>query len=312
MAIRSFEWTFTKRPLRRYELRDGQDTPVERRLSIPNIFLDAVDLFCNLRGIGWSWSTDTFRGGSRTPSHSIASVAARLFLKLTAYDASQYIMQLICPSTDNPGGGSIFDPTLPFLTRTFIAALVAIFAALWLYAVEDSMYHIATLIGRVLLRQSASLWPPLSRRPWMSTSIREFWGVRWHQIFRHIFVMYGARPGGALLGRPGAIAGAFALSAFIHVVGQWAFGRGVEARTDGGFFLLMGLGIILEGGFERATGSRVRGVLGWLWTMSWTLAWGTPMIDTWARRGVFASYAFPDRLRLGKILVNGAISLSGR
>ncbi|KAH9030382.1 hypothetical protein EDB84DRAFT_211442 [Lactarius hengduanensis] len=42
----------------------------------------------------------------------------------------------------------------------------------------------------------------VSHRPWLSTSLHEFWSYRWHQLFRHIFVTFGARPGGALLGQP--------------------------------------------------------------------------------------------------------------
>jgi hypothetical protein len=103
--------------------------------------------------------------------------------------------------------------------------------------------------------------------------------------------------------------GAFAVSALIHHLGLWGVGYGTEFSTAGGFFLLMGLGAIMEGGYQRATGSPVRGFFGWLWTMLWTLVWGTFMIDGWARRGIFASDVFPDRYRPGKLLVDSAISL---
>ena len=36
-----------------------------------------------------------------------------------------------------------------------------------------------------------------------------------------MFVVYGARPGGALLGKPGACIGAFAVSGVLHDVGLW-------------------------------------------------------------------------------------------
>jgi hypothetical protein len=71
---------------------------------------------------------------------------------------------------------------------------------LWLYARFESMYHITMLIEQVLLRQPASQWPLFMHRPWMATSLRVFWSVRWHQFFRYFFVVFGARPGGALLG----------------------------------------------------------------------------------------------------------------
>ena len=60
VAMKSIEWTFTKRPLRRYELPEGRDSPVERPLSVSNVLIDAFDLLCNQQGIGWSWSPNPF------------------------------------------------------------------------------------------------------------------------------------------------------------------------------------------------------------------------------------------------------------
>ncbi|KAI9460353.1 hypothetical protein F5148DRAFT_1016608 [Russula earlei] len=311
IALRSLEWTFIKKPLRKYELIEGQDAPVERQLSIPNVLLAAVDLFCNQRGIGWSWSPNHFPRESGPPL-SIASVWATLLLKLTALDTSLYIIQSLCPSTNDPGGGTLFDPSLPPFPRIARAALSAVCGGVWSYTLVDSMYHIATLIGRVLLRQPASQWPRLTHRPWLSTSIRDFWSIRWHQFFRHFFVVFGARPGGALFGLPGAVMGAFTMSGLIHYLGLWGVGYGTEFTTSGGFFLLMGLGVIIEDVFKRATGLPVQGWLGWSWTMSWTLVWGTLLLDGWARHGILASDFFPDRLRPGKLLVDSAISLLNR
>jgi hypothetical protein len=75
-----------------------------------------------------------------------------------------------------------------------------------------------------------------------------------------VFVVYGARPGGALLGQPGALLGAFAVSVVIHDLGMWGLGRGTEFRTAGGFFLLMGIGAALEHRFKGLTGRRVGGI----------------------------------------------------
>ena len=306
--MRALEWTFIKKPLRRYELPEGQETPVERPLSVANILVDAFDLLWNQRGIGWSWSPNPFPRES-TPPPSITSVCAKILVKITALDASQYILQLICPSVYKPGGGSLFDPTLPFLPRVGKAAFATILGTVYLYAIMDSSYLIATLVGRVILRQPASHWPRPSRRPWMATSVRDFWAVRWHQFYRHIFVVFGARPGGALLGPPGAAMGAFAVSALIHHVGLWGLARKTEFRTVGAFYLLMGVGTIMEDAFQRTTGLRVRGWLGWLWAMLWTTAWGMLNLDAWARGGLFGTTFFPDRLRPGKIFIEYAISL---
>jgi hypothetical protein len=98
------------------------------------------------------------------------------------------------------------------------------------------------------------------------------------------------------------------MSGLIHIVGPWAAGV-TEFRQEGVFFLLMGLGVVLESAFERVAGLPVRGWLGWLWAMGWMLSWGSLSFRSWGRGGIFAIELLPDHLRPGKILVNGAISL---
>ena len=306
MALRSIAWTFAKKPLRRYDL-SPEGTPVERPLSIPGVLLDGVDLMFNLRGFGWSWSP--FRKMS-TRYPSIPTILANVILKFVVFDAAHYVVQLMRPSIDLPAGDTIFDPALSPLPRYAWAVLITACGGLVIHTSIDALYHLAMLVGRILLLQPAWRWPPLSDRPWMATSITEFWSFRWHQFFRHVFVVFGARPGYALLGRPGALVGAFAVSGVLHDVGMWGLGRGMEFRTVGGFFVLMGVGASAEVGFGKVTGRRVGGLWGWAWTMVWTIGWGTMMIDAWARRGMIAADFFPQRLRPGKSLVDAIISFS--
>lgn len=308
--MRSLAWTFVKKPLRRYEVpQRHQDSPIERSLSPSNVFLDAFDLLQNQRGVGWSWSPNPFPRES-TPSTSISLIAVKTLLTLTAFDASQYLIQYACPSVNKPGGGSIFDPRLSFIPRTALAAFSAICGGVWSYALLDSGYHVALLVARAVFREPASLWPRAFDRPWMSTSIHEFWSFRWHQFFRHLYVTFGARPGGMFFGKPGAFINAFAVSAIQHHICVWGIGSGSELMTTGGFFLLMGVGAVVEVVFKKVTGMQVRGWAGWTWTMLWTTLWGAFMIDGWARHGIFASVFFPDRLRPGKMIVDTIIGLS--
>jgi len=201
---------------------------------------------------------------------------------------------------------------LGFLPCAALAALSGICGGVWIYAWIDSMYHVSTLVGRIVLRQPASLWPPAFHRPWLSTSIHEFWSFRWHQFLRHLCITFGARPGGMLFGKPGAFIGAFAVSAFLHHVGIWGIGSGTELITTWGFFLMMGVGAIMEVVYKQVTGMRVQGWTGWIWTTLWTTLWGTFLIDGWAKHGVFALVCFPDRFRVGKIVVDTIIALSRR
>ena len=177
------------------------------------------------------------------------------------------------------------------------------------YTIVDIFYLTLALIGRVLLRQPAWQWPPLFERPWTSTSLTDFWSFRWHQTFRYMFVVLGARPGGAKLGRPGALLGAFGLSGLLHDFGMWGLGKGMEGRFVSGFFLIMGVGIALEHGFKPATGHRVGGLWGWVWSMVWSIGWGTMIVDAWTRCGLMASDFLPFAPRLGKWLVDAVISL---
>ena len=306
LVLRSVAWTFAKKPLRRYDLSpDG--ALVERPLSFPSALLDGFDLLFNLRGIGWSWSP--FRRMS-TRSMSIPAVLAKVLLKLVVFDVAHYLVQYNRPSVDAPAGDTIFDPALSPVPRCAWAVFYTACGGLMVYTNVDALYYIAALVGRILLRQPAWRWPPLSDHPWKATSITEFWSFRWHQFFRHVFVVFGAVPGGLLLGRPGALVGAFAVSAVLHDLGLWGLGRGTEFHTVGGFFLLMGVGAGGELGFRKLTGRRVGGLWGWAWTMVWTIGWGSMMIDAWARRGMIASDFFPYGLRPGKTLVDAIISLT--
>ncbi|KAH8993661.1 hypothetical protein EDB83DRAFT_2478091 [Lactarius deliciosus] len=307
LVLRSFEWTFIiKEPLRKYELTMNQNTPTEKRLSISSVLLDAFDLCCNMRGIGWSWSPKSLSQWSMAPhSESISSVFASFLFYITTFDTAQYLIQLVCHNVSgNPGGGSIFDPNLSFFPRNAWAAFASICGGVWVYSLIATAYCVVALIGRVVFRHPASHWPPISHNPLLSTSIHEFWSSRWHQLFRHLFITFGARPGGALLGRPGALMGGFAVSAVLHHVAAWGLAGYSPEPSMGGFFLLMGLGASMEDAFEKATGTSVQGISGWLWTTLWSVMWSRPVFDELVRDGMLTSEFFPYGLRPGKALVD--------
>ena len=307
MALRCIDWTFARKPLRRYEpFAEGQGTPVERPLTIPNVLLDAFDLMCNPRGIRWSWGPKSFLR-TLPPPPSLAAVIVKLLLKLAVYDIAISIVRGARPSLSNPVGDTIFDPRLDPLPRAALAVFLTLFCGICIYTIIEVIYHIPTLVGRVLLRQHAADWPAVSARPWMATSIADFWSFRWHQCLRRTFVVFGARPAGVLLGRSGAFLGAFGVSGLLHYIGTWGIGRGTEL-SSGTFFVIMGAGAVLEQVWQYATGTRVRGFWGWAWTMSWTLLWGTFMLDGWARHGLIANDFIP-RLGLGKLIIDGVIGL---
>jgi len=96
--MRTFEWTFINKPLRRYEpSKRRQGVPIERSLSLKNVLFDAFDLLQNQRGVGWSWSQNSFPHESAPPT-SITLLVVKTLLKLTVLDASQYILQCVLAS----------------------------------------------------------------------------------------------------------------------------------------------------------------------------------------------------------------------
>jgi len=238
-------------------------------------------------------------------------VTLKMLFKLVVHDIALYTMRRTRPLLDTAAGDTIFDPDLDPIPRAALAVLLTLCCGTVAYTSIDAVFHMTTLVGRVLLRQPATDWPALSARPWMATSITDFWSFRWHQSARHTFISWGARPGarpgGALLGRPGALLGAFAISAVIHYVSMWGVGEGIELNA-GAFFIQMGVGAMLEHVWMNATGARVRGLWGWVWTMSWTLFWGTFLVDVWARHGIIACDSFIPG-RPGKLIVDGIIAL---
>ncbi|KAH9041416.1 hypothetical protein EDB84DRAFT_1644417 [Lactarius hengduanensis] len=296
MTLQSFEWAFLiKEPLRKYELTTDQDPPT---------------LSKNLKPLNRVVVVITTVPQWTTPPPSIPSLFALFLLRIAMADASQYIIQRVSPAViSGPSGGSIFDPNLSLLPRLAAAALGGICGGVWTYSLIDGFYYLAALFGRVVCRQPASHWPPVSNRPWVSTSLHEFWSTRWHQLFRHLFVTFGARPGAALLGRPGALICGFAVSGVMHNYAAWGTGYGSDFFSVGGFFILMGAGVAMEVAFRKSTGMRVGGFFGWLWTMLWVMVWGTFMIDSWGRHGMLATTFFPARLRLGKPPVDAVIGL---
>ncbi|KAI0261871.1 hypothetical protein BC834DRAFT_925379 [Gloeopeniophorella convolvens] len=309
IAHKSFEWTFIiKKPIRRYQTPKDGKTLVERPLTISNLFLDAADLLFNHRGLGWNWSSDPFpREGVEAPAIPIQLL--KLFVKITSLDAAHYLIQLMRPTAYRLEGDTIFDNTLEPLPRAAQVSAISLCGMVVIYSSVDIMYAVCALFGQIFLGQSASQWPRIANRPWLAMSITEFWGRRWHQFFRHLFVVFGSRPGSKIAGWPGSIMGAYLVSAVMHVWGLWGLGRGTEWTHTGGFFIMIGLGSIFERQFKIWTGKTVTGVPGTLWAMVWQLIWGSGMVDAWARRGMIANDFIRKEIRVGKLLVDVVLAI---
>jgi len=158
-------------------------------------------------------------------------------------------------------------------------------------------YYMLSFWGLLVFRNDPTEWPPIFDSPWLSTSLAEFWAQRWHQAFRDLFVSCGSKPFARVFGRLGTVMGAFFISGILHVAGLWGMGRGTEFWAVGGYFLMMGVGVILERVWKQMTGYRVKGWIGRVWTLFWVGFWGIFLVDAWAAKGLIGSVFFAEKYR---------------
>ena len=305
IAVRSMAWVFVQRPYARLptsksgnrsinDHNGNTPTLTEHGVSVFSAMWNAWDLLVNLRGIGWNWpqrmhiSTPYFQVESRL-IFVLLSLFRLPFLAFV-YDILRRSVHSLGPDTfATPKGGTIFDSSLTPPERYMKAFIVTALSGANAYVSIELTYQAHAALFTILFRQYPSQWPPLFDSPWLSTSLTSFWGQRWHQLFREYFVAVGSKPLGRYLGRAGIVMGAFAVSGALHDTGLRGMGRGADTLPVAGFFLMNGVGVVMEHAWKQATGRRVSGIIGWLWTFSWLVLWGLPIVDAWARRGLIGS-----------------------
>lgn len=212
-------------------------------------------------------------------------------------------------------------------------------------------------------------WPPLFDQPTHATSLRDFWSNRWHAVFKRNFWVSGGKPGlwlgghvGGLLGRGadtfvpskaktswenqmrsvgmrmGGVMGVFLMSGLLHDLGMWCMGQGLDLRRVTGYFLLQGVGLIVENALglgqveknkEKATTRDAGGAVAngashaanekestesykrselyqrfmKIWTVVWVVFPVPMMIDAWLQRGLAGVVIVPHSLSPARALV---------
>ncbi|KAI5989068.1 membrane bound O-acyl transferase family-domain-containing protein [Pisolithus albus] len=289
VVFRALEWTSLKDPLKRHLRPAG---------SSPSIIMDALDLSTNVRGVGWNWSKSVHFPPDTRPTSRMWFTA---YVLLSAWyhgvlcGATHLAVHAFSPETFTVlSGGTIFDATLPPLIRYVRSSIITVIVAISIYAVMQMMYDITTLIGVGVLWQDPAQWPPIFDKPWKADSLRDFWGRRWHQLFRRTFVVLGGWPLRIAFGRVGYVLGSFLGSGIVHNVVVVMLNQNVEWWCMLLSFEMMAVGIILEDVFTRMTGREVGGWIGRVWMMAWLLAWGSIIVDGFARAGMFASTSILD------------------
>ena len=325
-CMRVLEWGFVQKPLRRLHVKDLRPAGTslggemehhnghanghmqQEVATVIQAMWDAFDLLFNLRGYGWNWTKKWhFPTETRSTTSTFSFLASTLFSGCKYYITFDLCLTtvrvILPPGASKLTGGSIFDPSLPPALYYSIPSMLSLISGIMVCAVIQLMYDVLTIIAIVVLQQHPVQWPPIADRPWLSTSLTLCWSKRWHQIFRSSFIGIGAKPLSWLVGRVGGVMAAFFWSAILHDWGMWGMGHGTEFSHVGGFFLMMGVGCIMETLFKKATGMKVHGLVGWMWTMGWMIGWGIPMIDAWARRGLLASKLIPEEYLIGHFIL---------
>jgi alginate O-acetyltransferase complex protein AlgI len=161
--------------------------------------------------------------------------------------------------------------------RTLLGALL--FFAVARYATEPILAGWIGMAGIILmlhfgLFDLASIgWralrvdaPPIMNRPLGSTSVSEFWGRRWNAAFNDLALRLVFRPVARHTGTVAATLIAFAISGLVHeLVISLPAGAGFGLPTA--YFLVQGLGVLVE---HSSAGKALRlggGTSGWVFTM---------------------------------------------
>ncbi|KAF8896696.1 hypothetical protein CPB85DRAFT_1440234 [Mucidula mucida] len=258
IIMRITGWTFQRQPFVRTGTRERA------------VVLDACDLCCNFRGIGWDWTS-----GAPPPPQPHLDKRAFALHALLGYTINALLFEFAILLRDN-----IFPPSSLPLPYPLSRVLQALIYPVSTYAHLQGYYHIYSLVGVFLLRQSPASWPPLFNRPWFSTSLSQFWGRRWHQGFRDMF--------GRVSGQ--RVLGTFLASGVFHDLGIWGMSRrtGICCNLTG-YFALMALGIGAEYAMRKYTGKRVGGLCGRVWMACWVVGWAVASMGEECMRDFYRS-----------------------
>ena len=255
------------------------------------MIMDALDLVTNLRGVGWDWSRGLYIPPETRPTNRIAFVFYALLATIPKSVLCAAVIQITNTFTASTASNTqltIFDETLPFFLRYFRSSIITILTGFMAYWGLQATYHLFTVFGVLFFGQDPAQWPPGIEYPWCATSLTEFWGRRWHQWFRHTFVMC-AYPFSAVFGRAGKVVGAFLVSGLAHHLILLQYDRHSEMWRMFVGFGMMAPGILAERVFYKATGRKVGGIVGWVWMVTWLVIWYGIAVEGFVKARMYPS-----------------------
>lgn len=143
-------------------------------------------------------------------------------------------------------------------------------------------------------------WDPnMFGSPWRADSLIDLWGKRWHQTFRHMFIVSSTVLLSALrlpVTAQTLFFGTFFFSGAIHCVSEMAMDPVGSPGQIMMFFFLAGAGCAAEVTFKRATGRKVHGGWGQLWTWGYMALIGRIVTCAWVDSGYAGCHFLPPAL----------------
>ncbi|KIL63497.1 hypothetical protein M378DRAFT_164366 [Amanita muscaria Koide BX008] len=247
------------------------------RLSLLERVKWTIKLTAALRGIGWSHEPTHVlpppTSTSTTRSEFVVQQIGRLTLDILLYDA------IITYARGNPSfaanGYSIAGDGIVWRV---VNVLVLGFGGAICIGIP---YRIFSILAVSFAISEPREWPPLFGHVHDAYSLRTFWGRSWHQVLRWPGVSHGRFLAYELLHlhRKSKVAylvqlyTTFAITALIHVGGEYTFLGYWSHRHALRFFLLQPIAITVEE-FVIQTGRNlsIQGpwrLLGYLWVLAW-------------------------------------------
>ncbi|ORY23420.1 hypothetical protein BCR39DRAFT_549199 [Naematelia encephala] len=132
--------------------------------------------------------------------------------------------------------------------------------------------------------------------PWKGDSLLDLWGRRWHQLFRHTFLITSILILKAFRQPPNSpflLPLIFFLSGALHALGQITMDPVPSILPLLAFFLASGVGCALEVAFKKVSGKRVGGWSGKVWVWTYMLVTARLACGSWFDSGLAAARLTP-------------------
>ncbi|KAH9889203.1 membrane bound O-acyl transferase family-domain-containing protein [Xylariomycetidae sp. FL2044] len=291
-------WDHTRAPAQVYRI--GASSDRSKAVPAPPSWREdlswAVNLVTSLRGVGWNWQV------KGVPKHPAPNQSRLGFVATSAGAALKYRLLFVAAVYGLGFCRAMKAEAATSAQRHVLDVIIAWCGGCWAW---NGIAWVHAVIAGITVAMGVcepSQWPPILGSLTDAWSVRQMWGVSYHQLLRRSTQQPGIQLSRALGFGKGTFGSryiqlylAFAISCAIHVWQQFSISR--QDRGEIAFFLLQPVVITFEdfvqwawhkavapkqrkslAGFERAAG--------YMWTFvafSWTLR---PFVNSLADVGI--------------------------